>query len=105
MAGEPTHPRGDTFTVYGQFTGGDYTGWNGASQVRDDATDALLSDLTFSWIDATQGLFMVQIKTTDNWPANKFVLFDVEITSPEGFVRSSKANKVMVDRDVTRAGP
>lgn len=105
MADNPTHQRGDTFRVAGQFSGGDYTGWVGASQVREDVADALLSTLTFEWIDAAVGQFVVTTHQTANWPANKYVLFDVEITSPTGEIRSSRAIKILVERDVTRAGP
>lgn len=102
---DPKHIRGDTFLVTGAFSGGDYSGWVGKSQVRDDISDDLLSELEFTWVDATQGIFTTIVKETGNWPANKYVLYDVEITSPDGQVRSSLANKIQVLRDVTRAGP
>lgn len=101
MAGDPSHIRGDTFTVYGQVAG-DYTGWTGSSQVRDDDKDDLLSELVFSWVDAAQGMFVVQVLDTSNWPANKFVLFDVQLTSPAGIIASTRAVRIRVDRDATQ---
>lgn len=98
-----THVRGDTFSVSGQFTGGSYAGWTGRSQVRDDLTDELLSELTFIWVNAAQGLFTATALSTPNWPANKFVIFDVEVTSPSGEVRSSALVKILVERDATYA--
>lgn len=103
MAGEPTHIRGDTFTVTGQFTGGNFTGWTGRSQVRSDDKDDLLSELTFTWSDASQGLFYVSTNMTSNWPHSKYVIFDVQITSPDGQTRSSPLVKILVQRDATYA--
>lgn len=103
MPDEITHIRGDTFTVTGQFQGGNFTGWTGASQVRDDTTDELLSTLIFTWVDATQGFFHVEVKDTSAWPKDRYVVFDVEITSPTGNVRSSSLQKIRVLRDATYA--
>lgn len=69
--------------------------------VRQDDTDAFLSELTFQWLDQTNGLFVAEVLNTDNWPANKYVLFDVQITSPLGEVRSSEAIRILVKRDAT----
>lgn len=101
MADNVSHKKGDTFRVHGRFTGGIFTNWTGRSQVRKDEDDSLLSELTFEWIDAAEGFFVAQILNTDNWPANKYVLFDVEITSPAGEVRSSEAVRILVRRDAT----
>ena len=105
MADIVKHIRGDTFRVVGQFTGGDYTGWTGMSQVRDEVTDELLSSLQFAWVQSAQGRFMTSVLKTDNWPANKYVLYDVQIESPQGEVRSSGAVRILVERDVARANP
>ena len=96
-----SHKKGDTIRVSGRFTGADYTGWTGRSQVRRDEDDTLLSELVFEWIDAVEGFFVAVVLNTDNWPANKYVLFDVEITSPAGEVRSSEAIRILVRRDAT----
>lgn len=101
MADPVRHIRGDTFRVAGRFSGGDYTGWIGRSQVRDDISDQLLSTLTFDWIDAAQGLFVVEVLDTRSWPSNKYVVFDVEIQSVNGEIRSSNLVKIQVLRDVT----
>lgn len=99
------HIRGDTFRVVGQITGGDYTGWTGMSQVRDEVSDGLLSNLQFAWINASQGRFMTTVLKTDNWPANKYVLYDVQFESPQGETRSSGYVRILVERDVARANP
>lgn len=96
-----THIRGDTFTVAGQFGPSDFTGWTGRSQVRGWDDDEKYSDLTFAWSDASQGLFSVEVKDTSNWPALKYVAFDVQITSPVGVVKSSARVKIYVEKDVT----
>lgn len=101
MADSITHKRGDTFRVHGRFTGADYTGWTGRSQVRQDDNDEKLSDLTFRWVDAADGVFVTEILETSNWPANKYVLYDVEIRSIDGEVRSSDAIRILVARDVS----
>lgn len=101
MVDNISHKKGDTFRVHGRFTGSDYTGWTGRSQVRNDADDVLLSEMVFAWVDVSQGFFVAEILQTDNWPANKYVLFDVEVTSPSGEVRSSEAIRILVRRDAT----
>lgn len=99
---DTTHPRGDTFSVTGRFLSGDFTGWTGKSQVRSE-TDELLSELVFTWIDATTGSFVVQALDTSHWPVGT-VLHDVQVTSPAGVVVSSRVVKVLVEKDVTRNG-
>lgn len=99
---DPTHIRGDTFQVHGQLTG-DFTGWTGASQVRDDVTDDLLSELDFEWVDASVGSFRVTAAQTENWPINKYVIFDVQVTSPSNVRLSTKVVKVRVERDATHS--
>lgn len=103
MPEDVQHIRGDTFTVAGQFLGGSYTNWSGASQVRDESTDELLTDLDFDWVDATVGSFVVTGLNTNNWPINKYVVFDVQVTSPTGVTKSSELIRIRVMRDSTRA--
>jgi len=98
-----SHTRGDAFTVLGTFAG-NRTGWTGKSQVRDKDTDELLSELSFTWADASTGKFIVQTLDTNNWPVGKDVVFDVQITSPTGVITSSKAVYFPIDRDVTKDG-
>lgn len=98
------HIRGDTFTVTGIAGAGNYSGWIGKSQVRSAATDDLLSELEFTWVDALTGKFVVQTKDTNHWPAGEVVNFDVQITSPNGVVVSSGLVKITVLKDVTRDG-
>lgn len=101
MPDEVKHIRGDTFTVVGQFGPADFTGYTGKSQVRSWDTDLLYSELNFQWADITIGTFSVEVLATQNWPAGKYVGFDVQIRSPQGRIVSCPRVKILVETDVT----
>lgn len=94
--------RGDLFSITGQFIGPTFVGWTGKSQLRKISDDSLVTELEFSWINNTQGLFLVQTKATLDWPIGSDLVFDVQVTSLAGIVVSTKAVTVEVVKDVTR---
>lgn len=98
------HIHGDSFSITGRFTGGiDMTGWTGRSQIRTKNDDALVAELTFTWINASSGSFMVRALDTKTWPL-EVLRFDVQATSPSDFVISSPALEIQIIKDVTRDG-
>lgn len=102
--------RGDTFSVFNTTaltietvsgTISDFTGWSGASQIREARTKALVADLTFEWVDASAGLWRIKSSSaTTDWPV-KLLLCDVEFTSPTGEVVSTRAFGVNILEDIT----
>lgn len=102
-----THKRGDTFDYSDQLAMtadgvalADLTGMVGASQIR--TTDgALVAELSFSWLNAAQGLYRVRsVGPTDGWPLGTG-LHDVQLTTPAGDVISTATEIIQIVRDVT----
>lgn len=88
--------KGDTFDFTGQvnvklYDGqsiDDLTGWTGRSQIR-DASQNLIADLTFTWIDAaTRTCRLHTSASTTDWPTVDAYI-DIEFTSPEGVIAST----------------
>ena len=102
-----THIRGDTFSLAGEVTvtvNGvrqlDLTGWTGASQVR-NSFDALIADLTFTWVDASLSLVSLTFAgSTADWPIEN-LFTDIQFTSPAGDIISTQRTAFAVARDVT----
>ncbi|MDP2262683.1 MAG: hypothetical protein Q8K24_05940 [Hydrogenophaga sp.] len=104
----PEHKRGDTFSHAGEITVADagtpvldLTGWQGRSQVRSQLNDALIADLEFTWLDATQRLCALRCQDTSTWPLGEAEI-DIQLTSPDGDVVSTGTTVFAVVKDVTR---
>lgn len=110
-----THKRGDTFDYSDQFeltvdgaTVTDLTGATGASQLRHvgDAAagiepGALIADLVFAWVDASQGLYRVRSSgSTAAWPLG-MLKHDVQLTLASGDVVSTATELIKLVEDVT----
>lgn len=101
------HKRGDTFDYSDQFAMTDngvpvpdFTGMTGASQIR-TAEGVLVAALTFSWLDATQGLFRVRFEgSTAAWPLGT-LLHDIQLTTGAGAVVSTATETFRLVQDVT----
>ena len=102
-----SHKRGDTFDYSDQLAmtvNGvpvtDFTGMVGASQIRTDR-GALVAELEFTWLDATQGLFRLRSQQpTTNWPIG-MLLHDIQLTTPSGDVVSTATETFRLVGDVT----
>lgn len=76
-----------------QLTGGlqkdgvpaDFTGWTLAANLYDGAGVTLISPLSVTWLDITQGLLTLSAPSTADWPATK-ARIDVRLVTPEGDV-------------------
>jgi hypothetical protein len=78
----------------------DFTGWTAAAQLRERGE--LVADLTFSWLDATEGLFRLHsAESTSAWPLGE-LLCDIEFTAPDGTVVSTETFQVRVQAGVTQ---
>ena len=89
IAERPRHRRGATFDLSGVITVKhqgipvpDLTGWTGACKVK-TPTGALVAELQFTWLDASQRLARIRAQNTDNWPVGT-VVTDILLTSPNG---------------------
>ena len=101
--------RGDTFSLSGQVdlqSEGqailDLTGWTGKSQVRTLAQGTLVSELVFTWLDASQRLLKLEKSDTQSWPLG-VVELDIQFTSPQSEVVSTQTMAFEVVKDVTYA--
>lgn len=110
-----THKRGDTFDYSDQFEltidgvpVTDFTGYTGASQLRHVGDPAagiapgtLVATLTFSWLDASDGLYRVRATgSTAEWPLG-LIKHDVQLTAPGGDVMSTPTELIKLVEDVT----
>ena len=101
------HKRGDTFDYSDQFAltvdgvaVTDFTGMTGASQLR-TIEGALVSDLVFTWLDATQGLYRVRHNgSTSAWVPG-LLRHDVQLTLASGDVVSTATELIRLVEDVT----
>jgi hypothetical protein len=107
MAGIYKHKRGDTFSMSGTVSatdGGvavtDFTGWTGASQVRDENGDKV-ADLTFAWVDPTAKTMTLTYAATTSWPVGN-VFLDIQLTTPAGDIISTGTTRFAVIEDITR---
>lgn len=83
--------RGATFSFSGAIEGAkvngvsvsDFTGWTATSQIR-QASDALIDDLVFAWIDETAGTFRISKADTSSWPVEKRALVDIRFVATGG---------------------
>lgn len=102
------HKRGDSFDYSGQVTVDtpsgviqDFTNWTGECQIR-DPRDRVVSDLVFEWVDATTGTLRIYHDgSTDDWNPGP-VKIDIQFTSPDGKVVSTKTQAILVVEDITR---
>ena len=104
-----TFKRGDTFDFSGVIDvkhkgqlGPDLTGWTGKCQLRKQSGE-LIADLVFTWIDATQRICNIKHNgSTAGW-AICVAQMDIEMTSPDGHIVSTKTTEINISKDVTRA--
>lgn len=102
------HTRGDTFSRAGQIAlpegsvgMSDMTGWGGRCQVRTQS-GALVQELQFIWIDATQRLFLLTATAEQLTAAPTGThVFDIQLTTPAGQKLSSAKDTFTVSGDVT----
>jgi hypothetical protein len=80
----------------------DLTGWGIASQLRRKDTGELVADLDVIERDRSKGQYSLQAKNTTEWPVTT-LSWDVQFTSPDGFVTSSETKYVRIKKDQTRA--
>lgn len=84
--------KGSTFQFAGSFQldGAPYdlTGWTPSAAIHDATGEVLISNLTASWIDATQGVLQLTAPSTSNWPPGK-ARIDVSIQAPSGSIYRS----------------
>ncbi|WP_430230450.1 hypothetical protein [Paraburkholderia tropica] len=80
---------GSTFQLVGglQKDGapGDFTGWTLTANLYDSAGVTLISPLSVTWLDVTQGLLTLSAPSTSEWPATK-ARIDCRLETPEGEV-------------------
>ena len=107
MSGIYKHKRGDTFSLSGTVSatdGGvavtDFTGWTGASQLRDES-GAKIADLTFAWVDATAATASLVHTSTTTWPVGP-AWFDIQMTTPAGDIISTESTYFQIVEDITR---
>jgi hypothetical protein len=101
--------RGDTFDVSGNLSliqAGlatlDLTGWTGSAQLRQD-NDTLISDLEFTWIDASESLCRVRSTTsTQGWVIG-LALIDIQLVGPSGQIISTDTQRIQIVKDITHA--
>jgi hypothetical protein len=103
-----THKRGDTFVATGPITatvGGvpvaNFTGWTGASQLRDATTDELIATLEFTWLNAATGQARLRFADTSAWPIT-LANMDIQLTTPAGETVSTATTAISITKDVTR---
>lgn len=101
-----THTRGDTFDYSGPLNLSiagvptpDLSDWTGRSMIRTLA-GVLVSELTFSWVDATLGVARVRSNDTTSWPIGKTKL-DIQLTSSTGDVVSTSPVLIEIMGDIT----
>ena len=102
------HKRGDTFDLSGSVQATqdgasvvDFSDWTGRSQVR-DSKGTLVAELVFSWLDQSAGLVRVRSDgPTDGWPIG-LARMDIQLTSPDGHVVSTKTAVIEIVEDITR---
>lgn len=102
------HIRGDTFDLSGEVTvtvnGArqlDLTGWIPQSQIR-DTLDNVVATLNVTWLDAAQSLIrLTSLESTAAWPVGR-VAIDIQLTSPEGEIVSTRRAEIQIEADVTR---
>lgn len=99
--------RGDTFDASGTMDVlengapvASFVGWTGRCQVR-SLTGALVDTLTFSWLDASAGLFRVLSDDTTHWKTGSLSI-DIELVTPAGDVISTETAEFQCLPDVTR---
>lgn len=102
------HTRGDSFMYSGVFPVLDrdkkqvsLLGWTGKCEAVLGSSAPI--NLNFSWIDASIGLFRLEVKNTTSWALGKYD-FDIELTSLDGFVISSSIGSFTVVKDITQNG-
>ena len=80
---------------------GQFAGWQLACQVR-TASGQLVAQVDAEWVDpiTTRQIRLRQLNTL-GWPAQR-LLYDVQFTSPAGWVLSSGTQALQVEMDVTR---
>lgn len=101
--------RGDTFELSGVIdvknqgqTAPDLTGWTGKSQLRKQ-NGGLIANLVFKWVDATQRICNIKHDgSTADWPIC-VAQMDIEMTSPDGHIVSTKTAEINIEKDVTHA--
>lgn len=107
-----THKAGTTFGYAGQIerevydpatdsttAETDFTGWQGASEIRTEA-GALVDTLTFEWLDEATGLARIFSQDTSGWPEG-VVLIDVKLTAPDGVTVATETQQIYVTSGVT----
>jgi hypothetical protein len=97
--------RGDSFqelinlpTTYGD---GYFTSWTLSSQIRTARYLKLIADLSPVWVDPiTTHIIQLSHTDTTDWPIGAASI-DIQLTSPSGFIISTKTIDVDIIQDIT----
>lgn len=80
-----------------------FSGWIGASQIR-SVYGTLIADLTFEWLDSSEGLARIYaITATTDWPTGN-CLIDIKLTAPDGLIVYTETQMLSIDPAVTLGG-
>ncbi len=108
MSTRLTFKRGDTFRLAGVVKVGgvvqDMTGWTIKAQVRGlrpSGPDALISELTGTWLDAAGGALQLLDASTADWPLGDATI-DVRLTSPSGDKTTTSSARFIIAEAVTQ---
>jgi hypothetical protein len=78
---------GATFSLVGGLqqdgSPADFTGWSLSANMFDQGGTTLISPLSVTWVDITQGLLTLSAASTDSWPACK-ARIDCKLVTPQG---------------------
>ncbi len=103
-----TFKRTGTFYITGQITVyqdnvnlSDLTGWTGQSELRTGTGD-LVANLNFTWLDAAQRTFKLEVLDPSAWPLG-IHNFDILLTAPDAFVVPTHTGQIRVEGGVTGA--
>ncbi len=100
--------RGDSFAITLMFFDAageplDVSAWDFAGQVRADPDDAaVLADFAIDDASAEDGIIVCSLAPEDTATfKTRFVNYDIQLTTDQGFVRTAPRGRLNISKDVT----